>query len=206
MEVCYNLSQDGGKGTSVFFYCLQTCRSWCCSSVRVCVRQWPSDQVTKWPSDQVTDLPSDQVTEGFADDWPYGIFIEDKRVEMTNFFVWGCFLFLNDNKHLAWGWCNEIRSRTISNITPFWVGKFWYFWRLPILSDCFDVPDYVLCKYIQYEYFCKILIKVCSVGTSPPLQINCTKYDIYILLYYIIIFIFNEELIKTWNEGDLRQN
>ena len=167
-----------------------------------------SDQVTKWPSDQVTDLPSDQVTEGFADDWPYGIFIEDKRVEMTNFFVWGCFLFLNDNKHLAWGWCNEIfSSRTISNITPFWVGKFWYFWRLPILSDCFDVPDYVLCKYIQYdEYFCKILIKVCSVGTSPPLQINCTKYDIYILLYYIIIFIFNEELIKTWNEGDLRQN
>ena len=140
--------------------------------------KWPSDLVTKWPSDQVTDLPSDQVTEGFADDWPYGIFIEDKRVEMTNFFVWGCFLFLNDNKHLAWGWCNEIRSRTISNITPFWVGKFWYFWRLPILSDCFDVPDYVLCKYIQYEYFCKILIKVCSVGTSPPLQINCTKYDI----------------------------
>ena len=81
-----------------------------------------SDQVTKWPSDQVTDLPSDQVTEGFADDWPYGIFIEDKRVEMTNFFVWGCFLFLNDNKHLAWGWCNEIfRSRTISNTLVYWL-------------------------------------------------------------------------------------
>ena len=82
----------------------QTCKSWCCVSVHLPVREhvemtewqdrmtwcqddqlteWPSDQVTEWPSDQVTKWSSDQMTKwvddwmtgSFADNWPHGIFI-----------------------------------------------------------------------------------------------------------------------------------